>query len=84
VRENRLITHVPEEIEMAAARAQRLERRSIIVDARKVRRLRRSLRTTSESAAIRIAVERTLAFEEATAALERMRLRGTWGKRIAT
>jgi len=67
----------------AAVRAQRLERRSIIVDARKVRRLRRTLRTASESAAIRIAVERTLALEAATAALERMRARGTWGKRIA-
>jgi hypothetical protein len=68
---------------MAAARAERLERRSVIVDPRKVRRLRRTLRTESESAAIRIAVDRTLALEAATAALERIRARGTWGKRIA-
>jgi hypothetical protein len=68
---------------MAAARVQRLERRSVIVDARKVRRLRRTLGTPSESAAIRIAVDRTLELEAATAALERMRVRGTWGKRIA-
>ena len=68
---------------MAVTRAQRLERKNVIVDAGKVRRLRRTLRTSSESAAIRIAVERTLALEEAVAALERMRRRGTWGKRIA-
>jgi hypothetical protein len=68
---------------MAAARAERLQRRSVIVDPRKVRRLRRTLRTASESAAIRIAVDRTLALEVATAALERIRARGTWGKRIA-
>jgi len=69
---------------MAAARAQRLERKNVIVDAGKVRRLRRTLRTSSESAAIRIAVEWTLALEEAVAALHRMRRRGTWGKRIAS
>jgi hypothetical protein len=68
---------------MAAARVQRLERKNVIVDAGKVRRLRRTLRTSPESAAIRIAVERTLALEEAVAALERMRRRSTWGKRIA-
>jgi len=65
-------------------RPQRPERKNVIVDASKVRRLRRTLRTSSESAAIRIAVERTLALEEAMAALERMRRRGTWGKRIAS
>ncbi|HEX9820089.1 MAG TPA: hypothetical protein VGD07_10810 [Methylomirabilota bacterium] len=69
---------------MAAARTQRFERKNVIVDTGKVRRLRRALRTVSESAAIRIAVERTLALEEAVAALERMRRRGTWGKRIAS
>jgi hypothetical protein len=69
---------------MAAGRAQRLERKNVIVDAAKVRRLRRTLRTSSESAAIRIAVERTLDLEEAVAALERMRRRGTWGKRLAS
>ena len=65
-------------------RPQRLERKNVIVDASKVRRLRRTLRTSSESAAIRIAVKLTLALEEAMAALERMRRRGTWGERIAS
>lgn len=69
---------------MATARAERLARKNVIVNARKVRRLRRTLGASSESAAIRIAVERTLAFEEAMAALERMRRRGTWGKRLAS
>ena len=69
---------------MATDRAERLERKNVIVDAGKVRRLRRTLRTSSESAAIRIAVERTLALEEAVAALARMRRRGTWGKRLAS
>jgi len=69
---------------MAADRAERLERKNVMVDAGKVRRLRRTLRTSSESAAIRIAVERTLALEEAVATLERMRRRGTWGKRFAS
>jgi hypothetical protein len=69
---------------MATDRAERLERKNVIVDARKVRRLQRTLRASSESAAIRIAVERALAFEEAVVALERMRRRGTWGKRLAS
>ena len=69
---------------MATGRAERLERKNVIVDAGKVRRLRRTLRASSESAAIRIAVERTLALEEAVAALERLRRRGTWGKRLAS
>ena len=66
------------------ARPQRLERRTVSVDASKIRRLRRTLRTSSESAAIRIAIERTLALEETVAALEQLRRRGTWGKRIAS
>lgn len=69
---------------MAASRTERFERKNVIVDTRKVRRLQRALRTSSESAAIRIAVERTLAFEEALTALDRLRRRGTWGKRLAS
>ncbi len=69
---------------MAEGRAQRFERKNVIVDAGKVKRLRRTLRTSSESEAIRIAVDRTLALEEAVLALERLRRRRTWGKRIAS
>ncbi len=69
---------------MAAARAERFGRKNVIVDGGKVRRLRRTLGASSESAAIRIAVERTLALEEAVAALERLRRRGRWGKRLAS
>jgi hypothetical protein len=73
-----------EETQMATGRAERFERKNVIVDGSKVRRLRRTLRASSESAAIRIAVDRTLALEEAVAALERLRRRGTWGKRLAS
>lgn len=65
------------------ARTERLERKNVIVDGGRVRRLRRVLRASSESAAVRIAVERTLDLEAAVAALERLRRRGTWGKRLA-
>ena len=68
---------------MVSGRAERLERKNVIVGGDKIRRLRRTLRASSESAAIRIAVERTLALEEAMAALERLKRRGTWGKRLA-
>lgn len=68
---------------MTAARPYRLEKKNVIVDASKVRRLRQTLKTSSESEAIRIAVERTLALEEAVATLERLRRRGTWGKRTS-
>ena len=71
------------EVQMATVRNGRLERKNVIVNASRVRRLRRALRASSESAAIRIAVERTLDLEEAIAALERLRRRGTWGKRLA-
>lgn len=69
---------------MATSRAARLERKNMIVDGGKVKRLQRALGASSESAAIRVAVERTLDFEEAVAALERLRRRGTWGKRLAS
>lgn len=69
---------------MAANGTGRLERKNVIVDARKIKRLQRTLRASSESAAVRIAVDRALAFEEAVAALERLRRRGTWGKRLAS
>ena len=63
---------------------ERHARKNVIVDPEKTRRLRKVLRASSESAAIRVAVERTLALEEAVAALERLRRRGTWGNRLAS
>ncbi|MBI2988905.1 MAG: hypothetical protein HYY45_19260 [Deltaproteobacteria bacterium] len=68
---------------MAKAAAQRLDRKNFIVDGSKVKRLKRVLRTSSESEAIRVAVDRALDAEEAIAALERLRKRGTWGKNLA-
>lgn len=68
---------------MAKAEAQRLDRKNFIVDGSKVKKLKRVLRTSSESEAIRVAVDRALNAEEAIAALERLRKRGTWGKNLA-
>jgi hypothetical protein len=68
---------------MTRATTERLERKNMIVDAVKVRRLQRALQASSESAAIRIAVDRALALEEAVAAFDRLRRRGTWGQRLA-
>jgi hypothetical protein len=64
--------------------ARHLERKNVVVDAGKVRRLRKALGAASESEAIRAAVERVLGFEEAVSALERLRKRRTWGKRFAS
>ncbi len=68
---------------MAKAEAQRMDRKNFIVDGSKVKKLKRVLRTSSESEAIRVAVDRALNAEEAVAALERLRKRGTWGKNLA-
>ena len=68
---------------MAKAEAQRMDRKTFIVDGSKVKKLKRVLRTSSESEAIRVAVDRALNAEEAVAALERLRKRGTWGKNLA-
>ena len=65
---------------MAKAEAQRLDRKNFIVDGSKVKRLKRVLRTSSESEAIRVAVDRALNAEEAIAALERLRKRGKIGR----
>lgn len=59
-----------------------MERKNFIVDSSKVKRLKKVLRTSSESEAVRVAVERALNAEEAVAALERLRKRGTWGKNL--
>lgn len=61
----------------------RLDRKNLIVDGSKVKRLQRILNVPSESEAVRVAVDRTLDAEAAIAALERMRRRGTWGRNLA-
>ena len=68
---------------MAKAQTQTLDRKNFIVDGRKIKRLQKILRVPSESEAIRVAVERALNAEEAIAALERLRKRGTWGRDLA-
>jgi len=68
---------------MSKAQTQRLDRKNFIVDGSKVKRLQKILGVSSESGAIRVAVDRTLDASEAIAALERLRKRGTWGKKLA-
>ena len=69
---------------MAKAQAEKLERKSLILDSGKVKRLQKVLHAASESEAVRVAVDRTLNAEEAVEALERLRKRGTWGSNLAS
>lgn len=59
-----------------------LNRKNLIVDATKLKRLFMTLKTKSESEAVRIAIDRTLNAEEAITALRRLRERRTWGKNL--
>lgn len=68
---------------MPTSTAQKLDRKNIIIDGRKVKQLQRILHVPSESEAIRIAVDRALNAEEAITALERLKNRGTWGSNFA-
>ena len=68
---------------MAKTQLRTLDRKNFIVDGKKVKRLRKLLQTPSESETVRVAVERALNAEEAVAALERLRKRGTWGRNLA-
>ena len=68
---------------MVKVKAQKLDRKNFIVDGSKVKRLRKVLHAPSESEAIRVAVDRALNAEGAIAALERLRIRSTWGKNLA-
>lgn len=65
------------------AKTLKLDRKNLIVDGAKVRRLQRALKVPSESEAVRVAVDRALRGEEAVAALMKLRARGTWGEKIA-
>ena len=63
-------------------KALNLERKNLIVDRKKLKRLQQTLNAKSESEAVRQAIERTLDAEESIAALKRLRKRGTWGKNL--
>ena len=65
------------------AKTRMLQRKNLIVDPAKVRKLRGMLSAPSESEAVRRAVDQALDSIEAIAALERIRKRGTWGSRLA-
>jgi len=64
--------------------ATKLERKNVIIDSGKVKRLKKILGTASDSETIRAAVDRALAAETAISALDRLHKRGTWGKALAT
>ncbi|MGH7770891.1 MAG: hypothetical protein ACREQA_01480 [Candidatus Binatia bacterium] len=68
---------------MSKVMTQRLDRKNFIVDGSKVKRLKKILGASSESSAVRAAVDRTLDAAEAIAALERLRKRGSWGRNLA-
>lgn len=68
---------------MAKSETPKLDRKNFIVDQGKVKRLQKILGAPSESEAVRVAVDRALNAEKSIAALERLRKRGTWGKRLA-
>ncbi len=65
------------------ARGVKWARKNFIVDGNKVRKLRGLLRASSESQAIRVAVDHAINGAVAIAALERLRRRGTWGRNLA-
>jgi len=54
-----------------------LKRTNLLLEHKKVKRLRRELRARSNSEAVRMAVDRELAAREALAALRRLQERGT-------
>ena len=57
----------------------KLVRKNLIVDDSQIKQLQTVLGVSSESAAVRFAVQRSLESREAIAALERLQRRGTWG-----
>ncbi len=65
-------------------KALRLDRKNLIVNGKRLKRLQRILKAKSESEAVRLAIDRTLDAEEAIAALKRLRERETWGKNLDT
>ncbi len=58
-------------------------RKNLMIDEEKVRRLRHLVGASTESEAVRFAIERALAAEEVIKAFEQLRERGTWGKNLA-
>lgn len=59
----------------------KIARKNLMVESKKLQALRKLLGSSSESEAVREAIDRTLAGEEIIAAFERLRKRGTWTDR---
>lgn len=56
-------------------------RKNLMIEGKKLQALRKILGVSSESEAVREAIDRTLAGEEIIAAFHRLRKRGTWTHR---
>lgn len=65
-------------------KALHLDRKNLIVNGKRLKRLQRILKAKSESEAVRLAIDRALDAEEVIAALNRLSERGTWGKNLDT
>ncbi|MBI3611250.1 MAG: hypothetical protein HY204_11205 [Nitrospirae bacterium] len=59
----------------------KIARKNLMVESKKLQALRKLLGSSSESEAVREAIDRTLAGEEIITAFERLRKRGTWTDR---
>ena len=59
-----------------------IDRKNILVNGEKVKRLQKILQVKSASEAVRVAVDRTIHVEEAMQALRRLKERGTWGTHL--
>jgi hypothetical protein len=59
----------------------KIARKNLMVESKKLQALRKLLGSSSESEAVREAIDRMLAGEEVIAAIERIRKRGTWTDR---
>jgi glutamyl/glutaminyl-tRNA synthetase len=66
-----------EEIERMKKSAERLTRKSVLLNARKLEQIRQRLNASSESEAIRMAIDNLLLEDEVMGAVESLRKRGT-------
>ncbi len=60
-------------------RKSHVDRKNILVNGQKVKRLQKILQVKSASEAVRVAVDRTIDAEKAIHALRSLKERGTWG-----
>ncbi|MFB3059958.1 MAG: hypothetical protein ACE10C_01155 [Candidatus Binatia bacterium] len=59
-----------------------VDRKNILVNGQKVKRLQKLLQVRSVSEAVQVAVDRSLDAKEAIHGLRRLQERGTWGRHL--